>query len=118
VKIYVAAPFQMRNDAIKVMHWLVSHGHTVTSRWLVDIEDPSDLSKQADYANKCMTAIINSDVILALNTPEWANAGTGGRHIELGYALALGKQIVLLGVRSNVFHHLECVRVIDRLEDL
>ncbi len=30
--------------------------------------------------------------------------GSGGRHVEFGYALAKGKPIVLVGPQRNVFH--------------
>ena len=114
MKIYIAAPFEMRDEAISVMHWLESCGHGVTSSWL----------REGAFANDDPTArldladIDRANLLLALNPPEWRRAGTGGRHVELGYALALGKQIVLVGVRTNVFHHLDCVRVISRIEDL
>ncbi len=118
MKVYIAAPYPARTDAIAVMHRLESVGHHVTSRWLKDDEDPFDVTAQSKYAAKALADVRVADVLLALNAPEWANAGTGGRHVELGCALALGKQVVLLGRRSNVFHHLSVVRVIERIEDL
>ena len=30
--------------------------------------------------------------------------GKGGRHVEHGYAMALGKRIVVVGPREHVFH--------------
>jgi len=35
---------------------------------------------------------------------------TGGRHVELGYALGRGLWIWVIGDRENVFHHLPRVR--------
>jgi hypothetical protein len=112
--IYIAAPYEMREEAISIMHWLESQGHEVTSSWLRDgafaNDDPTARLDLAD--------IDRADLLLALNPSEWRRSGTGGRHFEMGYAIHAGKQIVLVGVRTNVFHHLDCVRVIERVEEL
>lgn len=113
MKIYISAPYPTRDDAIKVMHHLESLGHEVTSRWL---KAPDELSDA--YAREDLADVARADLLLALNGPEWANAGTGGRHVELGYALCMGKQVVLVGARTNIFHYLDCIRVIERLEGL
>ena len=113
-RIYIAAPYEMRDEAISIMHWLESQGHEVISSWLRDgafaNDDPTARLDLAD--------IDRADMLLALNPSEWRRSGTGGRHFEMGYAAAKGKQIVLVGVRTNVFHHLDCVRVIERVEEL
>lgn len=43
---------------------------------------------------------------------------TGGRHVELGMAIAWKIPILIIGERSNVFHVLPQVRVIDDTEDI
>lgn len=113
MKIYVAAPYPDRDSAIVVMHMLEAQGHVVTSRWL---KSPDELADE--HARKDLDDVAEADVLLAINGRDWENAGTGGRHVELGYAIALGKEIVLMGRRSNIFHYLSCVRVIERIEDL
>ena len=112
--IYIAAPYEMRDEAISVMHWLESQGHEVTSSWLRDgVFANDDPTARLDLAD-----IDRANLLLALNPSEWRQRGSGGRHVELGYALALGKQVVLVGARTNVFHYLDCVRVIERVEEL
>jgi hypothetical protein len=32
------------------------------------------------------------------------NSGRGGRHVEFGYAMALGKRLIVVGHRENLFH--------------
>ena len=113
--VYIAAPFELRKEAIRVKWWLIKkRKYVVTSSWLredcIGVDD--------EHARLDLSDVARADILLALNPIEFANKGTGGRHVELGYALALGKQIVLVGVRTNVFHHLDCVRVIERIEDL
>ena len=113
MKVYVAAPWSTRDAAIAVMHWLESQGHYVTSRWLRQLDDEGPMAAADDLAD-----VTAADLLLALSPEAYRNIGTGGRHVELGYALALGKQIVLVGARTNVSHHLDCVRVIERVEEL
>ncbi len=113
MKIYLAAPYPMRTDAVSLMHHLESQGHIVTSRWLREPMANDAVSAQMDLDD-----VTAADLLLLINPPAWANAGTGGRHTEVGYALALGKAVVVLGVQSNVFHELAQVRVIERIEEL
>lgn len=109
MKIYIAAPYPTRDDATALMHKLESQGYVVTSRWL---KAPDELNH--DGAQKDLDDVEAADVLVALNDEPWHNAGTGGRHVEFGYALALKKTIVLVGNRSNIFHHLRDVRVVER----
>lgn len=113
MKIYVASPYELIDKARGVSQYLESQGIEVTSRWLAGENGDKSLWAQNDLDD-----VARADLLLALNPEEYRNKGTGGRHVELGYALALGKQIVLVGVRTNVFHHLACVRVIERVKEL
>ena len=108
MKIYVAAPYPYREDAIVVMKALEKKGLTVTSRWLREVDELCDKDARKDLED-----IRNADVLLALNPADWENKGSGGRHIEFGYAYALNKHVVLAGSRSNMFHHLNDVPQID-----
>lgn len=101
VKVYIAAPFPLRAEAVKLMQFLEAAGHAVTSTWLrvQDMPD-SDAAARLDLAD-----VRAADALVALNPPGWETKGTGGRHAELGAALTLGRPVVLLGVRSNTFHH-------------
>lgn len=40
----------------------------------------------------------------------------GGRHIEFGMALGLGKRLTIIGPRETVFHHLDEVEHFDTVE--
>lgn len=93
---------------IEIMTELEAVGHIVTSRW---VKTPDDVSGQDD-----LTDIDICDLLLAYNPPEFENAGTGGRHVEFGYAIAQQKLIALIGNRSNIFHYLSEVEVYETLE--
>jgi nucleoside 2-deoxyribosyltransferase len=111
VKVYIAAPYPERAAAQQVMRRLNEEGIEVTSTWLVQEDKLED-----QYARLDLADVARADVLVALNLPGYENAGTGGRHIEFGYALALGKPIVLVGARSNIFHYLDDVAVCDEAE--
>lgn len=108
-RVYIAAPFPLRDYAVAMMHDLERRfGFEVTSRWL---KAPDELADE--HARKDLADIAAADVLLAINPSDWIDKGTGGRHVELGYALALGIPIVLLGSRSNIFHHLSSIIVVE-----
>jgi nucleoside 2-deoxyribosyltransferase len=113
MKVYIAAPYPYREQAIRVMRMLETQGIDVTSRWLKAPDTMTD-----EHARKDLEDVARADVLLALNPDGWEEKGTGGRHVEFGYALALGKAIVLVGERSNIFHHLAHVRRIDSGQDV
>src|SRR5678815_1657271 len=90
---------------------LESRGHVVTSQWLKAFEGLSD-----EYARKDLDDVAAADMLLFVNYEAWKNSGTGGRHVEFGYAIALGRRIVLIGSRSNIFHYLSNVEVYETVE--
>jgi nucleoside 2-deoxyribosyltransferase len=110
VKIYIAAPYPARDAAIKLMERLEVSGHVVTSRWLRERDEMDAAAAQKDLED-----VDAADVLLFVHDEGWANKGTGGRHVEFGYALARGKRIVMIGPIANVFH---CLDDIVRYEDL
>ena len=107
-KVYIAAPYPERPRAARLQDRLEAEGFEITARWVRHDDTLSDADARKDLVD-----IARADVLLALNAPEWAQAGTGGRHVELGYALALGLPIVLLGARSNIFHYLADVVLLE-----
>lgn len=111
--VYIAAPYSCRDFAIRIMTMLELQSIEVTSRWLKAFDELSH-----NYAQQDLDDVARADVLVALNLGGWEEKGTGGRHVELGYALALNKKIILVGARSNIFHHLSHIKVLDGHEDL
>lgn len=85
---------------------------SVTSRWL-DLHDGkvpttappealnADPSQWWPYALADLSDLEAADVLVSfLGHP----GGKGGRHIEHGYAMAIGHRIAIIGDRENVFH--------------
>lgn len=107
LNVYIAAPFPLKCEAVALKAVLEGLGHSVTSTWLrIDDMPDTDAAARLDLSD-----VARADVLLALNPFGWEVKGTGGRHAELGAALILDKPVVLLGVRSNVFHHHSNVEV-------
>lgn len=84
---------------------------TVTSRWI----DLHDGRLESSYTNEFLNSnpdrcwpyglqdlnnIIEADVLVSFT----GEGGKGGRHVEHGFALGLGKRIALVGPRENIFH--------------
>ncbi|MBA3641796.1 MAG: hypothetical protein H0W53_21530 [Acidobacteria bacterium] len=73
---------------------------------------PATAQADSDGATARLAAIARQDfediasagVVVVFNPPAACTVGRGGRHVETGYAL--GKRVVLVGARGNVFHWL------------
>jgi nucleoside 2-deoxyribosyltransferase len=111
--VYIAAPYPEREAAIGIMMMLEAAGIEVTSTWLRGLDEMNE-----EYARRDLTDVARADALVAWNPPGWWEKGTGGRHVEFGYALALGMPIILIGERSNIFHFLNTVTVVDLGDDL
>lgn len=106
--VYIAAPFELRAEAQALMVKLEREGFVVTSQWLrIDDMPDSDGAARLDLED-----IDRAHALVLLNPEGWRTTGTGGRHSEFGYAYAQGKQLFVVGVRTNVFHYLSNVQVV------
>lgn len=97
MSVYIAAPYPKKDEAAKLMHFLEEHQIKITSSWLWGTDDMNEY-----YARRCLADVCAADALIAYN---WAGLGSGC-HVELGYALAKNKRIILFGERTNIFHHL------------
>jgi hypothetical protein len=94
---------------------LEGHGYKVTSRWLTSQAalGPSELAsagRAAALALMDLEDVRRARICIAFTEPpEEAKPGRGGRHTELGIALALGLRVVVVGPREHVFHCLPSI---------
>jgi nucleoside 2-deoxyribosyltransferase len=102
VTVYIAAPYEERKQANRVRVRLAAQSIACSSRWLTD-DGSATLSHE--WARADLDDVRAADALLALNPPAYHQRGSGGRHVELGYALALDKPILVVGERSNIFHY-------------
>lgn len=117
-QVYIAAPWQMKQYAAKLADALADLGYLITSTWFNSalVEDETDDA----IARTDLRQIDACDTLIFINPHAWATKGTGGRHFETGYAYKSGKRIVLVGARTNCFHNLSEITVIEdtRIETL
>lgn len=122
MKLYVAAPWARRDDAINYAEAFTRAGHEVISRWFHHEGTPGDstgvtldpvevrrqVAEDIEDVRRC-------DVFVVLNLQV-----SEGKAVETGLALAAGKPIISVGPRSNVFQILatevySCEEAIDVL---
>lgn len=115
MKIYLAAPFEKQLLMKAVAIGLRGKGFTVTSRWL---EEDTDTPGSSDHAVRDIEDIHDADIVAVYNPIDFYRAGTGGRHVEFGYAIALGKAVILVGRPSNVFHRLDLIAQVGTIDEL
>lgn len=116
MNIYIACPYPERHYALVVRKFCLGRGWQVCARWLDPSHDGLPAFQTPELqridALEDMQDIASCDVMLVLSPLGYAERGTGGRHVELGIAIGLGKRIVLLGDPTNVFHRLPSIVVI------
>lgn len=103
MRVYIAAPFSKAEDVRSMGEYFLENRVVSTSEWINFKAGHSDPKYCATLDLFC---IEQADALVLLNPTEWAGIGRGGRHFESGYALALGKPVIVCGELSSVFHHL------------
>lgn len=111
LSVYLAAQFARKPELQRHAAELRRAGITVTSRWLTGAHDvPYERylthAEQAQYAREDLDDIDRSDVVVVFGDPPDADGQRGGKAFECGYAYAQGIQIVVVGFRDTIFHHL------------
>lgn len=105
MKVYIAAPSELQNSAKTLRKYLVKRGFEVSADWIdLDLSLDRPESKILDNLMTDLYDIRSCDLFILLNPESFRYKGTGGRHFETGYANALGKRILIAGVKSNIFH--------------
>lgn len=113
IKFYFAGRYGRRKELLEYAEALRCAGHEVTSRWLNGEHEMHDEKPSHDqakmFAMDDLQDIHRADILVAFTeSPGDANGrARGGRHVELGYALARGMYVIVVGHRENVFCHLE-----------
>jgi hypothetical protein len=113
LKIYLAARYSRNEEMRKYAERLNQLGHTVTSRWINGSHEISDAKEAHDsnarFAFEDMNDLIDSEYCVSFTDQPRSSYGRGGRHVELGIALGIGKRCAIIGPRENVFHYLPTI---------
>lgn len=109
MKFYLAARYGRREELCAYRVQLEIRGHLVTSRWLTGshvLDDGDSPASERDgqvFALEDYADVRAADSLIAFTEPPRSTASRGGRHVELGLALAWEKRVVIIGPRENVF---------------
>jgi hypothetical protein len=124
MKIYLAARYSRHSEMREIRDTLMRLGYEVTSRWIdqhggnllesiVQAKLNSDPKGSSVYAVKDVEDIARSDLVMSFTSEN--GGGKGGRHVEFGLSIGLGKRVVLIGPRENVFH---CLPIVEHYQTL
>lgn len=122
MKLFIASHSQ--SAAREVMERLQSCGHTVTSRWIVaDKKFHRGIDAYTDAERTAIAVMDEEDVRRALDgvvliAEPPGQMVPGGKHVETGMALALGRSVFVVGRKENIFHWHPAVRVFTDVEEL
>lgn len=133
MRIYIAAPFAARPLVATYADALRRWGHECTSTWASSTREIQVSTLGAswgtsdegvrEHALGDLKDVMRSDALIMLTAGHVLAAGvpdqrlhTGGRHTELGMAVAAGKPCVVIGWPENIFHRGLCGHAGD-LED-
>lgn len=98
-----------------VAEWVEAAGHTITERWW-EYPETSDHDLLEACAQRDYTGVVKADALLLLNT-QARGSETSGKAVETGIAIAMFKPVILVGERTNVFHHLPNVHVVATVDE-
>ena len=124
-KVYLAGRYSKRPILYKWGETLETLGFEIVSRWSKrggDHNKVPGLSPQAAteerkrFAREDKEDMRECDIMISL-MEEPRNDGRGGRHVEFGFADALGKTLVIIGPKETVFHEEDHVRHFNSFEE-
>jgi len=115
-KIYVAASYPRKREAEELAVKLMHAGHKVIAEWLWAEKEGYDRDEHLPVvAVRDCKNILDTDVFVSLIGDKGSN---GGRHTELGLALAKGTRCILVGEKRQVFHWHPKIEVYSNVEEL
>ena len=124
MKLYLAAQYGWRDSIKEHAKKIESIGIEVTSSWLNERKEPqSELTELTprflrEHAIIDVRDIDKADGIVLFTVNPTTPTKRGGRHVEFGYALGLGKKLIICGPHENIFHYLPEVVICETFDDL
>jgi hypothetical protein len=114
--VYLASRYSRADEMRGVRDVLTVLGLNVTARWidyhggqLTASFTPETLNQDPALCGEIARAdwddLNAADTVISFT----GNGGKGGRHVEFGMAVALGKRLIVVGPREHVFHTLPAV---------
>ncbi len=106
MRIYLASNWQSQARIRAMREVIEGLGHEVVSGWLDETQTAQSLASTTPeeariFAYRDMGEIMSCDLLI-IDTQE--ESTSGGREVEYGVAMALGKPMWLVGPNRNIFH--------------
>ena len=100
-KIFIAGNFERRAELAVFANLVRGQGYHITSSWLYTNEEDADQDSWSTYAKRDAMDIYDADVFILFTeaTPPQRNS----RLVEMGYALAYGKHVVVIGPIETIY---------------
>lgn len=125
MSVYISARYGRHAEAHEIATMLQDHGQTVCSTWCLEPENPCDglpcdpaSVEHRSLARMDLDEIDEAIVFVALSESPESPHGRGGRHVEVGYAIARGLTVIVIGPAENLFHALPQVVHVEDPRDL
>ena len=124
LRVYLAARFSRQDELNRYRAELAKDGIEVTSRWLAgahewagmaDDDIPSD--ELARFAAEDLEDIDRAYAVVCFTEPPRTGPTRGGRHVEMGYALASKTPVLCVGHRENIFCYLPEVDFVETWDE-
>jgi hypothetical protein len=123
-KVYLAARYSRHTEMQDYRSQLEPLGYRVTSRWIdgghewvgtPDEEMPLEVG--IGFAYEDLEDLNAAEIVICFTEEPRATATRGGRHVEFGYALAKGMEIIVVGYRENVFYTVPAIKFFETWEE-
>lgn len=98
--VYLASKFSRREEMESYVPLFRNVGYDCVARWVFGGED--GLSRE-DIAVLDLEDVAKADSLVIFTHERGEPQPGGGRFVEMGYALALGKEVHVIGPYENVF---------------
>ena len=100
-------------------------GYHVRARWILgnhritdeDIHAGREYALIQQYLQEDINDLTSADTLVAF-TEAMRTPTRGGRHVEFGMALALGKRLIVVGGAENLFYHAPAVLHVASFDDV
>jgi nucleoside 2-deoxyribosyltransferase len=111
MRIYLASNWGSKKRISALRDQIQLLGHTICSNWLDEDSDQNfegiDNAQRQEYACRALGEILTSDLLI-LDTVD--ASPSGGREIEMGFAVGQGVPVWVVGPERNIFHSIAARR--------